>query len=68
MQNRQFINAGLNIDINEDCSNHDDGVACFSGYVGCGVYIGGDIVCSDDNERLACDIDHKGLSYCESQD
>ena len=63
-----FVNAGLNIDINEDCSNHDDGVACFSGYIGCGVYIDGNIVCSDDNERLACDIDHNGLSYCESQD
>lgn len=66
-----FIDAGINIDIDEDCSPHygysyyeANNILCHAGGVSCGINFSGDLVCADLAEDAFCLVENNGTAFC----
>ena len=61
-----FIDAGISVDIDNDCSADGGGAICGVGMLGCGVVSFGLVYCNDDSEFVYCDVDPTGRARCDS--
>ena len=61
-----FIDAGINVDIDNDCGADDYNAYCYVGYLLCGVGSYGYVYCIDDSEGVNCGVDPAGRAYGES--
>ena len=61
-----FTDAGISLDIDNDCRAYDGLVNCFVGDFGCEVNYGGFVECTDNAEDVYCAVDPDGRVVCES--
>ncbi len=61
-----FIDAGITIDIDNNCEDFGYGAYCFVGDLRCAVYIDGYVGCYDDSTGEFCGVDASGHAYCGS--
>ena len=59
-----FIDAGITLDINNDCYAFSDDVGCGVGGLYFGVNIYGTVYCSDYSENVGCAVDTSGHANC----
>ncbi len=61
-----FIDAGITVDINNDCYAGPTSTACCVGYLYCEANIFGFVDCiyDDNNESESCGVDRLGHAYC----
>ena len=62
-----FIDAGITLDINNDCDAEVNGVNCYVGGLYCEVNIGGDVFCADGSTSVDCFVWPDGRANCESE-
>ena len=61
-----LIDAGISVDIDNDCEANDSGASCLVGTLYCGVHFDGFVDCDDGSEYVDCGVDPAGRAYCES--
>ena len=61
-----FIDAGISVDIDNDCSEYDQDAYCGVGDLFCDVDFSGYVNCGDGYESVHCGVDPAGRPYCES--
>ena len=59
-----FIDAGINVDINNDCGAGSFGASCNVGSLSCGVYFDGYVYCLNYSTSEECEVDASGHAYC----
>ena len=60
-----FIDAGISVDIDNNCGASDYSAYCYVGDFGCGVGDDGYVSCGDDSEGVSCEVDPSGHASCE---
>ena len=61
-----FIDAGISVDIDNNCGAGDSYAYCLVGYFGCEVSYYGYVDCNDLFEYVRCGVDSAGHAYCGS--
>ena len=61
-----FIDAGISVDIDNDCGAYDYGASCNVGNLNCRVGADGYVYCYDYSENVICGVDPAGRAKCES--
>ncbi len=59
-----FIDAGINVDINNNCGTNVYYADCYVGDLYCGVNIRGYVYCDDYSEYVRCEVDPLGRASC----
>ena len=59
-----FIDAGISVNINNDCGANDYVANCIVGDIRCGVYFDGYVYCRDDSGSVNCGVGSSGYAYC----
>ena len=56
--------AGINVDLNDDCNGYQYGAGCEVDSLSCQLNLHGNLICSDFNEGVTCDVEYNGNTYC----
>ena len=60
-----FIDAGISVDIDNNCGANGGIAYCYVGDFDCGVYGDGYVDCGDNSESVYCEVDSSGHAGCE---
>ncbi len=61
-----FVDEGIEIDIDNDCSSYLSYANCRVGTISCGVFDGGDLQCFDTSDSVGCVVNSDDSSFCIS--
>ena len=56
--------AGINVDFTNDCNGHQYGAGCQVDSLSCQLNLYGNLICSDYDEGVACEVKYNGNTYC----